>query len=268
MNIRTRFHFFVRRCRHFYVYAAGVVHLFLALIAGLAFLALLVRQIAPPALFLYSVAVALPVVLAAITVAYHLWRSKYLQMAIERGGKRKALRKAGLALIRSSTGKILLNKQPQEPWLHMWCLPGGYINREEHDEGTQDTVKRRVKALVGPAWDFDLTLYAVTNDSTQYQQLTLDVEYRAVTIHLYQLRRLSDGAVPPSRPIHEVDVVESEVLRWWSVADIRDEAIPVPPHMRDVILRFLDHTQGETSPSRFWNLVRDPEEMALQLSRD
>jgi hypothetical protein len=216
---------------------------------------IVVRRLVPEAMGVYIVIVLVPLVAAFATVFQQLITTDYLQTAISYGLKRVRLGRAGLAFITSTSGKVLLNRQRKDPWMQMWCLPGGYF-RVGQDEFIEDTVRRRVERLVKPEWEFEVKAeIGETNDSAAYRQLIQDLGYHPIKDQLFEIRRLGQRG-----PIDESDVIPTEYLKWWSYDEIRDGLAQVPPHMADIIGFMVQ----EKRQADYWKLRNDVMERQIQ----
>jgi hypothetical protein len=154
---------------------ASKLLLFFAIIAIVLIIgSVAVWALAKSLLLWYFVILLAPALLAFATVLTSLYRSGYVKVATECGLKRDVKKRAGLALIHSKADKVLLNRQVDQPWKNMWCLPGGYFNPEEHDLTTRDTAQRRAKALTDVKWTCEAKIQiAVTNGSPAYSETEL-----------------------------------------------------------------------------------------------
>lgn len=207
-------------------------------------------------LWFYVIAVLIPLVLAFLTVFVVLYKSGYLEIAIELGRKRVQgpTSNAGLGFIRSSHDTVLLALQNQPPWQNMWILPGGYINPSEGDKEPKDTAQRRVKIIIGPAADGLMARckIAVTNGSPAYIIATLDCGHIPVKNHLYLITKTDD------KPIVESDISGRADLKWFSRQQIEDGAVSIPPHMKEIASSLLN-PKADRLHFKFWDLESDYE---------
>src|ERR1044071_6233723 len=121
------------------VYISVIIRLLVLVVLGLA-----LRSRASQHAIDYWLVIFLPAVLAFLTVIWNLYKSGYVKIAMELGHKRShdPANSAGLGYVVSTSRKILMNLQKEDPWKDMWCLPGGYFNPGKGDLTPRQTAER------------------------------------------------------------------------------------------------------------------------------
>lgn len=226
------------------------VYAFFAIIVVLAATGLAIHFFVPQMLSTYVLVIAIPTLLAHGTVAAILVLSGYFRLAYELGWKRRnQLSVAGLAFVKSSGNRVLLNFQVEPPWQHMWILPGGYFNRAKGDRDPHDTAARRFREIANVAGDWDAVAeIAETNlDDPEYVLAMIDSGHSPTQDHIYLVQKGRDAP-------NETDIIETNALRWWSVDDIVDGRVNVPPHMHQIVLFLANNKGSAQSRIRFWSL--------------
>lgn len=204
----------------------------------------------------YGFVVLIPVIIAIFTVTVSLFASGYVQVVGELA--RRSKENAGLGFIRSQTGKVLLNKQVEFPWKDQWLMPGGYFNRDKGDHDPKETTVRRVKELVNPPTsELDARAkIARTNDSFQYDQDMIDNGFRPIPVYVYLVLKKDNS------DIVETDVVETNILRWLSLDEIKADAVEIPPHIKELLCFLLD-AKPKSSSLKYWEIDQEYNEYYL-----
>lgn len=198
-------------------------------------------------LYFFSVALAVPTMVALLTIGWHLYRSGYVRIATELGSRRDQ-QKAALALVQTTCQHVLLNRQTQPPWQDMWILPGGYVDKLKDNGIAALAAGRRLTEIAQPTCDLVAQQeIATTNGTPSYINTIL--EHGHTPTHDVVFRVFTTSRRLPERR----HVVESDYVKWVKADDISNGRFAVPPHMKELILYFLN----AESKLRFWHLRAD-----------
>jgi ADP-ribose pyrophosphatase YjhB (NUDIX family) len=214
----------------------------------------IVARFAPHISVLYAYCVLPAIWAASVTTLYHLRHSKYLRRAKLLADR--VLGSAGLGWVLSDTGRVLLNKQSEPPWLHKWCLPGGYCNLVK-DGNANNTVHRRVIELAKPTCAIHVgSRLAVTKNTPAYRRLIDDYDLLAVADEVFEVLKTSAGSSGSCR-LSEADVKETNLVRWYTVAEIKNGSVDMPPHVRE-IASYFGSAEGCADETAFWRIDIQP----------
>lgn len=247
----STFRFFLSWTKKFFILVALIIIVFVVF-------GIILWAKSSGSFILYLLCVCAPVLLALLTVLWILFKSGYMKIAIQLGyrGRYGPDSSAGLAYIKSTSNRVLLNLQSEPPWVNMWCLPGGYYNQEKGDSDPSATAVRRLKEIAGVELVFAAKI-AQTNGSPEYLQTVIDNGHGPIQDHLYLLLN-NEG-----QSILETDIPEVSGVKWYSWDDIRTNKIPVPDHMLEIIGCLLD-VNAKRKPLRSWTISPDYEQYWLQ----
>jgi hypothetical protein len=197
-------------------------------------------------------------VLIGVSITYWAYRSsgtremvnlRYIKRIKERQGR------AGLAFILcKKTGRILMNKQIEEPWLDMWLILGGNIrpknNRENENGDTRSAAERRVAKLTsGDLEVITRRLIAQTSDDFDYLAEAMAWGYPPVHADVFEVEKVD------REEILESDIKESGSLRWWTIPEIT-KSNKIQPHIKDLVLYICSAGYRSDHPGgpEYWKL--------------
>jgi hypothetical protein len=154
---------------------------------------------------------------------------------------------AGVAVVRSLEGRVLLNRQKEYPWKDMWILLGGYYNPAEFgDRSPRDTALRRAKELVKQGAGVDIStnvragVYIAESqiNEDEYEEATLRYIHAPTDDQAYEIVHLDDSRFSE----REIDCSNAIDLKWWSLDQAKASSNVIPEHMLDLIIYSLDPT--------------------------
>ena len=201
--------------------------------------------------FYFLIMFVIPMV--AATAVTFFSEKEYRDLRYELFTKRE--RSAGLGIITTVDGKVLLNRQSEYPWEGMWIIPGGYYSLEKGDSTLRDTAQRRLVTLVQDLGKLDLSHTITTGlyiaktrlDLDTFEECMLQFNHAPINDEVYEIKKI-DGT-----PCSEQDIkVNTSIdLKWWESKEVEGELDAIPPHMRDIILFVLDRKQKPD----FWDII-------------
>jgi hypothetical protein len=237
---------FAQRIAVLWSYGRALVLGPLVAIAGLAIVYLLLRWLTPAVALRYLLAIALPVALGIITTIVVIMYSPYLSLVVQLGRERTVRKRAGLALVISSSNKVLLAKQKQPPWETQWIPPGGYFN-QSYGKFVDDTARERLQHIVGPTCPpmTSRGCLATSRDTAAYRLALLAEGHVPTDDRVYLF------TPPNEQRFSETTIPNHEDLKWASLDEITKGSFVVPIHFKELIERVLSG-RHEMNHMRFW----------------
>jgi ADP-ribose pyrophosphatase YjhB (NUDIX family) len=197
--------------------------------------------------FIVYLAFVLPLVVGILIVDFIFVDSGYKKILDDRLRRPD---KAGLAVCISSSGRVLMNRQTEEPWKDYFLLPGGYF-RPELDKTTGETAKRRLEKLTGAKIKFRPTIHIADLDiqSRVVQSYLAQQKYKFTVDNAWLIER-DDGNL-----VDENEITQDGNLRWIDLDELEENRF-IQYYMRELVKFVLSENKSETD-LHLWNLTED-----------